>query len=214
MVDQSELPLNTPSLQQEDGLKHRTWAWDRMFSAKKDCVHCGKEMSPKIFPNGAPQSEKSWNETNFCSISCSKKHANPMSKNATRLKMRETLLRIKHAPISRGGNGRILPLPQLALLHALGEGWQAEVAIPTRMARDSGYPTNYKLDIANSEMKWGIEIDGASHNGIRNKELDLKKTEFLATLGWKVSRLTNEQAMNLYSIFTSLDTLLTSLKEF
>ena len=213
MVDQSESPQSIPSSPEMDGSKRRTWAWDRMFLARKDCVHCGKEMSPKIYPNGQPEAEHIWNKREFCSISCSKKHANPMSKNAARLKMRETLLRIKHAPISRGGNGRLLPLPQLALLHALGEGWHAEVAIPTRMARDSGYPTNYKLDIANPEMKWGIEIDGASHNGQR-KELDQKKSDFLATLGWKVSRLTNEQAMNLYSTFTSLDTLLTSLKEF
>jgi hypothetical protein len=159
------------------------------------------------------EAELAWIKRRFCSRSCSKKAENPMSKNQARIKMRETLRRIRHRPIRQGGNGRLLPIPQLALLHALGEGWESEVAIPTRIPKGNGYPTCYKLDIANAKMKIGIELDGETHAG-EKIAIDRKKIDLLATFGWTVYRVKNSQAMKLYSTFESADTLLTLLKEF
>ncbi|WP_413937143.1 endonuclease domain-containing protein [Nitrospira sp. BLG_1] len=61
------------------------------------------------------------------------------------------------------------------------------------MPRGSGYPTNYKLDVANVALKVGIEIDGLSHNLIERRAADRKKEEFMASIGWRVLRFTNEE---------------------
>jgi hypothetical protein len=136
-----------------------------------------------------------------------------MSRNAVRQKVRQRLKEIRHRPIRRGGNGQLLTLPQLALLHALGEGWEAEVAVPTGLPRDSGYPTHYKLDLANRDLRLGIELDGRSHWLIDRAEQDAKKDHLLRSLGWSVYRVSNARALELFSTFTSTDTLLTSLME-
>ena len=74
-------------------------------------------------------------------------------------------------------------MPQLALLYALGEGWTAEVVLPTKMPKGSGYPTAYKIDIANIEKKIAIEVDGESHNCIARREQDARKSTFLVERG-------------------------------
>jgi hypothetical protein len=136
-----------------------------------------------------------------------------MSRTAVRQKVRQRMKELRHKPIRRGGNGGLLTLPQLALLHALGEGWEAEVAVPTGMPRDSGYPTNYKLDLANRDLTLGIELDGRSHRLISRTDQDAKKDNLLRSLGWSVYRMSNTRALELFSTFTSTDTLLTSLME-
>jgi len=136
-----------------------------------------------------------------------------MHSEQTRLKVSLKLKEIGHKPALMGGNGRGLTVPQKALLEILGDGWFPEFAVKTGMKRDSGYPTCYKLDLANPELMIGIEVDGASHVGAK-KQLDKKKDLFLETLGWNVYRLTNAQAMSLSTTCMSPDTLLTSLKEF
>jgi len=128
-----------------------------------------------------------------------------------RLKVSAKLREIKHKPIKRGGNGQLLPLPQLALLNALGEGWESEYPVATKMGRHSGYPSCYKLDLANPILMIGIEIDGYSHTTIDRKNQDRKKTDLLVSLGWSVYRLSNDRALSLYSTFKSVDTLLTLL---
>lgn len=108
----------------------------------------------------------------------------------------------------------MLPLPQLALLHALGEGWEAEVAIKTKAGHRNGvYPNCYKVDIGNKEMKIAIELDGGSHSTLERQEQDRKKVAKLSELGWCVYRVSNEKALHLYTTFKSVDTLLTLLKE-
>lgn len=194
----------------------KNWRSERIFSASKQCKLCGQAFRPWIKRDESGKvlsacPEPTWNRQEFCSISCSKKFANPMSNHQARLKMKERLREIKHRPIKRGGNGQLLPLAQLALLHALGEGWESELAVPTKMPKDSGYPTAYKLDIANPVMMIGIELDGGSHGSLERKTLDAKKTDLLVSLGWSVYRVSNERALHLYSTFTSADTLLTSL---
>jgi hypothetical protein len=195
---------------------HRPGSWlERSRSITKPCAFCGKAFGPNrwISIHGVERvlKERAWDRQPCCGQSCAKKLKNPMSKHATRMKVRARLREIKHKPIKRGGNGCLLPLPQLALLHALGEGWESEVAIPTKMPRESGYPTAYKVDIGNSATKIAIEVDGGSHQTSTRREQDAKKTEHLIGLGWLVCRVSNEEALRLYSTFMSKDTLLTSL---
>lgn len=146
--------------------------------------------------------------------SCAKKSRPTVLDAEARKKISDTLKEIKHKPIKRGGNGQLLPLPQLALLHALGMGWEAELAIKTNKGHKNGiYPNCYKVDIANQEKKIAIEINGNSHCPIARKERDIKKTLLLAELGWTVLHVSNEKALSMYSTFTSVDTLLTLLME-
>jgi hypothetical protein len=192
---------------------------ERVFLASKLCVFCGKEFKPWIKRDQSGKvisvfGEKGWNKQVTCSISCSKRFKNPMSNHQVRLKQREKMKEIKHKPIRRGGNGHLLPLPQLALLHALGEGWEAEHTVTTKMRHlGFGYPTCYKLDIANPTLMIAIEVDGGSHCTLEAREKDKKKADFLISRGWSVYRVSNEKALSLYSTFKSVDTLLTSLME-
>ena len=108
----------------------------------------------------------------------------------------------------------MLPIPQLALLHALGDGWEAELAIKTHAGHLNGvYPNCYKVDIGNSELMIAIEIDGGSHSSLERKTQDEKKHSFLKALGWSVYRVSNEKALFLYTTYKSPDTLLISLME-
>ena len=210
-----ETILSSPS---EDGRQLKSWRSGRIHLVSKACSFCGKVFRPWIHrdENGkiiSAMPEQNWNTQLCCSISCSKKLKNPMSNHQIRLKMKQKLREIRHKPIKRGGNGQLLPLPQLALLHALGEGWESEFPVATKMPRGSGYPTCYKLDIANPILMIGIEIDGGSHTTLERKDLDQKKSQFLVSLGWSIYRLSNEKALSLYSTFKSADILLTSLME-
>jgi hypothetical protein len=94
----------------------------------------------------------------------------------------------------RGGNGTGLTIPQQVLLDELGEGWIAEYAIPTKVKKGLGYPTAYKVDIANPDRMIAIEVDGGRHN--MRKEQDKKKEEFLQSIGWKVYRYSNSFAFS------------------
>lgn len=215
-MDQSPAPEATLSSLPKAGGKPGTWEGDRSYSAQKPCAHCGKIWGPRRLSKKGVifcLPESSWNAQECCGQSCAKKRKNPMGNREARLKMAATLRRIKHRPIKLGGNGRLLPLSQLALLHALGEGWESEYVVKTGHNRfdGSGFPTNYKIDIANPEKMVGIEIDGTGHNCPHERERDAKKTTFLVGLGWSIYRVTNERALHLFSTFESKDILLTSL---
>ena len=121
---------------------------------------------------------------------------NPMADQATRRLASSKLKAMKYRPVSRGGNGRGLTVPQQALLEALGHGWAPELAVPTKMSRGSGYPTSYKLDLGNTALKLGIEVDGPSHDSPRARAKDGKKSALLATLGWRVLRVRNEAILS------------------
>jgi hypothetical protein len=114
-----------------------------------------------------------------------------MKSKETRAKVATTLRAMQWKPKQQGGNGRPLPIPQILLAAALG--WDTEVAVPTRQLRDSGYPTCYKIDIANADLHVGIEVDGPSHYSRRS--LDQKKDEMLALLGWTILRFSNKAVM-------------------
>ena len=133
MEQQSNAQETTQSLQKEDGSKPLNWRSAGFRTVSKACVCCGKVFMPTTRMDAgkevASNSYEAWMRQEVCSRSCSKKLKNPMSNPESRAKMKARLLEIKHRPIRRGGNGKLLPLPQLALLHALGDGWQAELVV-------------------------------------------------------------------------------------
>lgn len=216
MEHHSHAQETTQSLPQKGGSQQKNWRTERIFSASKACAFCGNLFTPWIKRDEAGKMlsacpEPTWKKQETCSLSCAKKLKNPMSNNQTRQRLREKLREIKHRPIKRGGNGQLLPLPQLALLHALGEGWESELPVRTMTGSGSGYPSHYKIDIANITMMIGIELDGGSHCSLERREQDARKTELLSSLGWSIYRVSNQEALRLYSTFESVDTLLISL---
>ena len=58
------------------------------------------------------------------------------------------------------------------------------------------YPTNYKPDFYNPELKLAIEIDGANHSSLNQKELDIKKEHCLHLMGINTVRFTNDYVIN------------------
>lgn len=137
-----------------------------------------------------------------------------MESDAARRAMRARLKELRWKPIRRCGNGGLLSLPQLALLHSLGPGWEPEWVVPTGKGRNSGWPTNYKVDIAHPEERIAIEVDGPAHGSRGRKVEDRRKNLFLAESGWLVLRVSNRRALDLYSTFRSIDILRTSLMGF
>jgi hypothetical protein len=117
---------------------------------------------------------------------------NPATHPDVRAKISRALKAIHHGPSERGGNGRGLTEPQRILLAALGNGWIPELALSLGR-RTPGYPTHYKLDLANPERRIAIEVDGFSHSGRR--ALDEKKDAKLASLGWTVLRFSNRDIL-------------------
>jgi hypothetical protein len=98
-------------------------------------------------------------------------------------------------PLVRGGNGKSLPVPQEALIKALGPEWIPEYPVRTGKKPGSGYPTNYKVDIAHWQLKVAVEVDGKSHRSHSRQDQDRKKEDLLIELGWSVLRFSNQQVM-------------------
>ena len=121
------------------------------------------------------------------------KRNNPMFKEEVRQKVSQTLKVIKHHPPIQGGNGRGLTIPQELLIKSLSEFHpMSEFVVPTKL-RNQGYPTHYKIDIAILPQKIAIEVDGGSHCSEKVQSADMRKTEFLNGLGWKVLRFSNRE---------------------
>lgn len=122
---------------------------------------------------------------------------NPMWMEGIKEKAMATNKRLGTKPAIRGGNGQAMPVPQRILLAALGEGWYAEHAVPTKEPKiNKKYPTCYKIDIANPKLMIGIEVDGGSHCTLERQKQDLKKELLLKSLGWDVLRFKNEEVMS------------------
>ena len=92
----------------------------------------------------------------------------------------------------KGGNGRGPTLAESTLIEALGGDWSWNLPVATGL-RPAGYPTCYKIDVANPTLKIAIEIDGQSHRHLQ--EVDDRKTTFLESQGWRVIRVTNRDAI-------------------
>ena len=120
---------------------------------------------------------------------------NPMKNADVRKAVSDRLKAIGHHPKIRCGNGMGLTGPQQTLMIALAENVEvyAEYPIPTKMARNSGYPTCYKVDIGIPDYMIAIEVDGNSHCLIERQQQDQKKEQFLNGLGWRVLRFKNKQ---------------------
>lgn len=116
------------------------------------------------------------------------RNLNPTAEPAVRAKISRTLKAMHHGPSVRGGNGRGLTVPQRILLDALGSNWAAEYALSLGK-RTPGYPTHYKIDLANVALRVAIEVDGNCHHS--RKALDAKKDAKLSSLGWTVLRFWN-----------------------
>lgn len=119
-----------------------------------------------------------------------------MDNQTNRDKMSQTLREIGHKPIKQGGNGRGFTTQQSILLEKLGEGWEGEHIQNLPGLRKLGYPTHYKLDIANERVRIAIEIDGASHSSAKVRERDIRKDHKLRELGWTVFRFKNKEIDN------------------
>lgn len=90
-----------------------------------------------------------------------------------------------------GGNGKGPTRPQLMLVSLLG--WPTKYVVPTKGL--PGYPSHYKLDIANPERRVAIEVDGQSHSSKAVRAKDIKKTRFLEERGWTVLRFRNAEVL-------------------
>lgn len=97
---------------------------------------------------------------------------------------------IKH----RGGNGKVSPFEE-ALFRRLGKPWVLSYAVTTGKAK--GFPNHLKIDLANPKDKIAIELDGHSHQAFERKDQDKRKDDFLTSLGWRVIRMTNQEAIRM-----------------
>jgi len=158
-----------------------------------NCIVCKKDFIKKT--SSSPK---------VCSIVCQSilssvrmTEKNPMLNKEVRNKVSDTLKRIGHKPIKQGGNGRGNTTEQQLLydeLIKINKSFVCEYIFKTKgLNEEKIYPTHYKIDIALEELKLAIEIDGTSHNSLKVKECDKKKTNLLISQGWKVLRLSNLQ---------------------
>lgn len=154
-------------------------------SAKGKNVFCGPICISVL-------SSRTASHTNTMYASARMTKNNPMTRLASLRKMKRTLKRIAHKPPVRGGNGTGLSPAERVLSEATG---LQPYIVPTRTKRSEGYPTHYKLDLADPERMLGIEIDGASHGLLSRQAQDRKKEKFLRSLGWTIIRFTNQQAI-------------------
>jgi hypothetical protein len=120
--------------------------------------------------------------------------SNPMAREEIRTKVSETLRGMGHCPHIQGGNGKPLSEAQRTLAEALN--WPTEYIFPTIMPNGSGFPSHYKIDIANVKTMVAVEVDGRSHNVLTRKAQDRKKEAFLSERGWLVLRVSNADALN------------------
>lgn len=174
-----------------------------LTQAKAGRACCSEECVEKLKIKGWREGGRQLAEYNSTEGRILKMLNNPMKNKDVVEKMRQTKSlngTLRKAPQNRGGNGHGPTMAQEMLAKALG--WPMEVAIPTAPyapagkkrlhQKKHGYPTCYKVDIANPDKKIAVEVDGASHVGSR-VIADQKKAECLKELGWKVLRLSNRQ---------------------
>jgi very-short-patch-repair endonuclease len=177
------------------------------------CKEC--EASVRL-PNTKGNRERMRSGAIYCSETCkrtwvsrkhsetmaatNRKHArgrmlarNPMRSEATRTKVSRRLKAMGHGPPVRGGNGKGPTAMEARLFLRLPMGWRLNFVVATKQPRGSGYPTCYKLDMAQPEIRLAVEVDGGSHAALVRRAQDAKKTAFLQSLGWTVLRFTNAE---------------------
>jgi hypothetical protein len=110
-----------------------------------------------------------------------------------RAKMKSSLA--GRVPSMRGGNGNGPTAAEQVLATALG--WEMNVIVSTGERELGGYPSHYKLDVANRDKKVCIEVDGNSHRALSRQQQDEKKSIYLQARGWLVMRFSNDILENL-----------------
>ena len=167
------------------------------YLRKFGVIYCCQECSKKKLAQVASINMTKTNLRRRDIISKRMKEQNPMSKEEVREKVSNTLKAMNWKPKVHGGNGCGLTVPQQMLLNEL-DGFVAEFAIKTGFSQkdNSGYPTCYKVDLANEKLKIAIEVDGFSHCSLKAQERDAKKEKFLISIGWKVLRFKNAEILN------------------
>lgn len=185
------------------------WCKEQFTSREKNRKYCCKSCVAKHARSLRPN--RPWSEETKKKISEGLKRAfaaqpelarissermktkNPMRLASVRQKVSKIFKEKGVQPKVKGGNGRPLPVPQQMLLDALG--WVPEFPISLGERRP-GYPTCYKADLGNPELKIAIEVDGPSHHSPRARATDQKKDSKLALLGWVVLRFSNTDVLS------------------
>lgn len=173
----------------------------RSHMKRQEC--CSYECAGRLrwvrHPEWVEPTKERWRETRARPEVQAKVHAHLHS---DRNPFRDPAVRAKSLLAARkrgwdhlnGGNGQPASIPQQLLAAALG--WSMEVIVPTREGRQSGYPTCYKIDVAEPSLKVGIEVDGDGHKGKKARLRDQKKTDLLEALGWRIMRVSNTEVLN------------------
>lgn len=107
-----------------------------------------------------------------------------------RHKVSQTMKERGCCPTVRGGNGHGMTGPERRLSDATGL-FPHVIAV----GRIDGYPSNYKLDLANPQIRLAVEIDGGSHGTLKVQDADARKTDYLESHGWTVLRFTNAEVL-------------------
>lgn len=114
----------------------------------------------------------------------------------------ETVKKIRNKRLEKGnyyncfkyGNGTVSPYEYLAMDYLRDFDFIYNYSISVRSMQikypERHYPTNYKPDFTNTNLKLCIEIDGPNHKFTMDK--DNKKDECLKELGYTVYRFTHE----------------------
>ena len=134
--------------------------------------------------------------TNRRYASARMKTNNPMRHDEIRERMRGTLLRIGHKPVTQGGNGRPATKAEQRLLDLfVHEGFSLQCIVPVGLGMGNGWPTHYKIDCGSWDLKIAIEADGPSHSTPSRRDQDRRKDAFLTGKGWIVFRFTNQMIL-------------------
>ena len=175
----------------EEDYTRKQWNYKTNSYKKQETVYCSKKCSKEVL---RIQSSINMAKTNRKYASERMKVNNPMFKKEVRDKVSKKSKGRQF--VNSGGNGTGLTVPQIMLMDKLGKyNPIAELAIKTLEKRGSGYPHHYKADIAIKDYMLVIEVDGLSHHNSKRKEQDLKKTNLLLSLGWKVIRFKNKEIL-------------------
>jgi len=179
-----EKAISLPKYKIKNGRKRK------LFSGV--CTVCSSEFESTVKVQKTCSSKCAGN---LSSIRMTEK--NPMLNKEVRDKVSETLKRIGHKPIKQGGNGRGNTTEQQFLYNELlkiNKSFVCEYIFKTKdFNEEKIYPNHYKIDIASEELMIAIEVDGRSHNSLKVKECDKKKTDLLISQVWKVVRLSSSQ---------------------
>ena len=159
--------------------------YQRWSSNKGNNVYCGSVCKNALSSATAAKTNRKYASARMTSN-------NPMRKAEVRQSVSDTLKRIGHKPSVRGGNGTGLTTAEQMLSDATG---LQPYIVNTHGGRSKGFPTHYKLDLADPQHMLAIEVDGNSHNLITRQAQDRKKESYLRSRGWTVLRFTNKQVL-------------------